>query len=110
MGVEAIQSAFHGEGVVAEPRPKRISFILTNRCNLRCVYCPEGSHAEDYYADLEDEEFEVELTKAQVEASPELLEHQPVSRQMQSRLYDYYGWDPLWDEAPNLGAAPGGWS
>ena len=59
------------------------------------------------YADLEDEEFEVELTKAQVEASPELLEHQPVSRQMQSRLYDYYGWDPLWDEAPNLGAAPG---
>ena len=49
----------------------------------------------------------MELTKAQVEGSPELLEHQPVSRQMQSRLYGYYGWDPLWDEAPNLGAAPG---
>jgi hypothetical protein len=59
------------------------------------------------YADLEDEECEVELTKAQVEGSPELLEHQPVSRQMQSRLYGHYGWDPLWDEAPNLGAAPG---
>ena len=59
------------------------------------------------YADLEDGECEVELTKAQVEGSPELLEHQPVSQQMQSRLYGYYGWDPLWDEAPNLGAAPG---
>jgi hypothetical protein len=54
------------------------------------------------YVALEDEKFDVELTKAQVEGSPELLEHQPVSRQMESRLYDYYGWDPLWDEAPNL--------
>jgi uncharacterized protein YrrD len=59
------------------------------------------------YADVEDGECEVELTKAQVEGSPELLEHQPVSQQVQSRLYGYYGWDPLWDEAPNLGAAPG---
>ena len=59
------------------------------------------------YTAIADEEFNVELTKAQVEASPELLEHQPVSRQVQSRLYGYYGWDPLWDEAPNLGAAPG---
>ena len=54
------------------------------------------------YVALEDEQFDVELTKAQVEASPELLEHQPVSRQMESRLYDYYGWDPLGEEAPNL--------
>jgi uncharacterized protein YrrD len=54
------------------------------------------------YVALENEQFDVELTKAQVEGSPELLEHQPVSRQMESRLYDYYGWDPLWEEAPNL--------
>ena len=54
------------------------------------------------YVALEDEQFDVELTKAQVEGSPELLEHQPISRQMESRLYDYYGWDPLWEEAPNL--------
>jgi hypothetical protein len=54
------------------------------------------------YVALEDEQFDVELTKAQVEGSPELLEHQPVSRQMESRLYDYYGWDPLGEEAPNL--------
>jgi radical SAM protein with 4Fe4S-binding SPASM domain len=38
--------------------PKRINFILTNRCNLRCTYCPEGSHPEDYYADLDDQSFE----------------------------------------------------
>ncbi|MHB8543117.1 MAG: radical SAM protein [Leptospirales bacterium] len=39
-------------------RPSRINFILTNRCNLRCVYCPEGSHPQDYYADLDDNLFE----------------------------------------------------
>jgi uncharacterized protein YrrD len=54
------------------------------------------------YVALEDEKFDVDLTKAQVEGSPELLEHQPVSRQMESRLYDYYGWDPLGEEAANL--------
>ena len=44
------------------PRPKRINFILTNRCNLRCTYCPEGSHPDSYYADLDDTSFE-EITK-----------------------------------------------
>ncbi len=38
----------------------------------------------------------VNLTKAQVEEGPELAQHQPLSRQMESRLYDYYGWDPSW--------------
>jgi len=38
----------------------------------------------------------VSLTKQQVENSPDILEHQPVSQQMQGRLYDYYGWDPYW--------------
>jgi hypothetical protein len=59
------------------------------------------------YTALEDEEFNVELTKAQVEGSPEWLEDQPVSRQMQSRLCEYYGWDPLWEQAPNLVPTPG---
>ena len=58
------------------------------------------------YAGLEDEQFEVKLTKAQVEGSPELLEHQPVSQQMQNRLYDYYGWDPAWS-GPYLGGVTG---
>ena len=59
------------------------------------------------YVNLLDEQFEVNLTKARVEGSPEWGEHQPVSQRMQNRLYDYYGWDPLWG-GPYLGAAVGG--
>ena len=58
------------------------------------------------FAGLEDRQFEVKLTKAQVEGSPEWLEHQPVSQQMQSLLYDYYGWDPAWG-GPYLGGVTG---
>src|SRR5271165_2998803 len=56
--------------------------------------------------DLEQLQFVVALTKAQVEGSPELAEDQPVSQQMESELYSYYGWDPLWGGA-NLSAIPG---
>src|SRR5271165_7503647 len=56
--------------------------------------------------DLEQQKFVVALTKAQVEDSPELLEDQPVSQQMENQLYSYYGWDPLWGGA-NLSALPG---
>jgi hypothetical protein len=38
----------------------------------------------------------VRLTRQQIEASPDIGEHEPVSMQMQSHLYDYYGWDPYW--------------
>lgn len=41
-------------------------------------------------------EINVALTKAQVEASPDILQDRPVSRQMQNDLYGYYGWDPMW--------------
>src|SRR5476651_2021927 len=37
---------------------RRINFINTNRCNLRCVYCPQGSHPDEYHADLTSEFFE----------------------------------------------------
>ncbi len=56
--------------------------------------------------DLEEQQFDVALTRAQVEGSPELSEDQPVSQQMESQLYSYYGWDPLWGGA-NLSAIPG---
>jgi MoaA/NifB/PqqE/SkfB family radical SAM enzyme len=36
----------------------RINFINTNRCNLRCVYCPQGSHPDEYHADLTADSFE----------------------------------------------------
>jgi hypothetical protein len=38
----------------------------------------------------------VGLTMRQIEASPEAGEDEPVTEQMQQRLYDYYGWDPFW--------------
>jgi hypothetical protein len=56
----------------------------------------------------------VRLTKQKIEASPETSEHEPLSKQMEARLYEYYGWDPLWDggyleanaEAPPLSPPP----
>jgi uncharacterized protein YrrD len=50
-------------------------------------------------------ELHVSLTKAQVAASPSIFEDQPVSRQMELHLYDYYGWDPMWG-ASYFGASP----
>jgi hypothetical protein len=38
----------------------------------------------------------VNLTKSQVEASPDIAQDQPVTLQMQSQLHSYYGWDPYW--------------
>ena len=32
-----------------------------------------------------------------MKASPEISTDQPVSRQMESHLYDYYGFDPSWN-------------
>ncbi len=40
----------------------------------------------------------VRLTKQQIEASPEAREDEPVTQQMQARLYDHYGWDPYWGD------------
>ena len=57
----------------------------------------------------------VRLTKHQIEASPDLREDEPVSKQMESRVYDYYSWDPFWGTtnfgttttAPPQSAPPG---
>ncbi len=38
----------------------------------------------------------VRLTRAQIEQGPEISEHEPVSAQMEHRVYDYYGWAPVW--------------
>ncbi len=48
--------------------------------------------------DHKDRSVPVDLTKAQVEASPNILEHQPVSHQMETSQYDYFGWDPYWGD------------
>lgn len=41
-------------------------------------------------------QFPVKLTKQQVEASPDVVMDQPVSRQVEAYVYSYYGWDPYW--------------
>jgi hypothetical protein len=47
----------------------------------------------------------VALTKQQVEDSPDIAQDRPVTMQMQSNLYGYYGWDPYWE--PNFYGAGG---
>jgi sporulation protein YlmC with PRC-barrel domain len=48
-------------------------------------------------------ELPVALTMARVKGSPDLLQDQPVSQQMEYHLYDYYGWDPYWGGAGYFG-------
>jgi hypothetical protein len=50
--------------------------------------------------DHERQSLTVRLSKAQVEASPDIEQDRPVSLQMESDLYGYYGWDPYW--GPNF--------
>lgn len=47
---------FAENDLLSPPRSlHRIALTFTNRCNLRCVYCTEGTHGEDYYADVSPE-------------------------------------------------------
>ena len=40
--------------------------------------------------------FPVKLTMQRVKDSPDVNTDQPVSRQFEARIYDYFGWDPYW--------------
>ena len=53
-------------------------------------------------ADLLDKVLPVDLTKRQIEESPSLDSHQPVSRQYETQYYGYYGW-------PYYGYGPYSW-
>lgn len=35
-----------------------IAFSFTNRCNLRCVYCPQGTHPDDFHAETPKEQID----------------------------------------------------
>lgn len=48
------------------------------------------------HPDPTEHEFPVRLTKQQVKASPDVDSDRPVSRQMETDIYDYYGWTPYW--------------
>jgi sporulation protein YlmC with PRC-barrel domain len=46
--------------------------------------------------DPEEREFSVKVTMQQVKDSPGIDTDRPVSRQMETNIYDYYGWSPYW--------------
>ena len=50
----------------------------------------------------------VNLSKAQIENSPDIDTNRPVERRAETSLYDYYGWTPYWfplEPAPPIRAA-----
>jgi hypothetical protein len=55
------------------------------------------------HLDGENREFSVRLTKQQVKDSPDIDTDRPVSRQMETDTYDYYGWNPYWDTGFYMG-------
>jgi len=54
-----------------------------------------------------DRQFPVRLTMKQVKDSPDIDSHQPVSRQMEANIFDYYGWAPYWGSGYFLGGYGG---
>ncbi|WP_284943579.1 PRC-barrel domain-containing protein [Acidisoma cladoniae] len=66
----------------------------------RVVVHPAAIRKVDY----ERRELLVTLKMAQVEASPGIGHDQPVSRQAELDLYEYYGWDPIWGGGGYFGA------
>jgi hypothetical protein len=53
--------------------------------------------------DAKEEEFSVTLTRQQVKDSPEIDTDRPVSRQLETSVYDYYGWSPYWGSGFYMG-------
>jgi len=50
--------------------------------------------------------FSVKLTKEQVETSPPLYEHEPVSRQYERKFFSFYGWPYYWAGRDVWGTVP----
>ena len=55
------------------------------------------------HLDERQKNFAVKLTKQEIRDSPNIDADRPVSRQMESHLYDYYGWDPYWSTGLFMG-------
>lgn len=55
--------------------------------------------------ELESKSLGVNLTRQQIEASPSIESHLPVSRQYEVRYYGHYGWPGYWDAGGTLGVA-----
>jgi hypothetical protein len=55
------------------------------------------------HPDRSEREFSVRLTMQQVKDSPDIDSDRPVSRQMETFIYDYYGWSPYWGSGFYMG-------
>ncbi len=49
----------------------------------------------------------VDLTRDQVQASPPISDHLPITRETERSQFDYYSWDPYWG-TQSVGIVPGG--
>ena len=58
------------------------------------------------HVDMDGEEFSVRLTRAEISGSPDIDTDKSVSRQMETNVYDYYGWSPYWDYGVSLSPFP----
>jgi hypothetical protein len=56
---------------------------------------PFGAHAFGRF-DSDINSLRVDLTKKQIEESPSIETHRPVSRQYEEEYYKYYGWQGYW--------------
>lgn len=54
-------------------------------------------------------EFAVSLTMQQVKDSPDIDTERPVSRQIETNIYDFYGWSPYWGGTGLLMGGHGGY-
>ena len=57
--------------------------------------------------DWKNDELPVSLTRERIENSPPIAEQEPLSRQQQRRLAEYYGWMPYWGGVTGPGV---GWA
>ena len=55
------------------------------------------------HLDPEGHEFPVRLTMQEIKDSPDIDSDRPVSRQMETNVYDYYGWRPYWGAGYYMG-------
>ncbi|MDP3071261.1 MAG: PRC-barrel domain-containing protein [Opitutaceae bacterium] len=54
--------------------------------------------------EVEDKKLGVNLTRKQIEDSPPIETHRPVSRQYEEKYYGHYGWPVYWEGSGVLGA------
>ena len=70
--------------------------VLIHRSAIRPIDLPPKPAIPMFSFGGESITLRVNLNTSQIQASPDALEDEPVTEQLEKRLYDYYGWDPYW--------------